>query len=55
MMKAVKPVNKKIRGLVSLIGNTPLFEIEFIYRGKKRAIYLWGRSGEANPGSYQDV
>ena len=32
-------VNKKIKGLSSLIGNTPLFKIEYSYQGKKRTIY----------------
>jgi len=36
---AIKSANKKIKGLASLIGNTPLFEIEFKYQGKKRIIY----------------
>lgn len=35
----VKSASKKIRGLTSLIGNTPLFEIEFNYQGEKRTIY----------------
>jgi cysteine synthase A len=30
---------KKIKGLSSLIGNTPLLEIEFTYKGRKRFIY----------------
>ncbi|MFA6129122.1 MAG: cysteine synthase family protein [Bacteroidales bacterium] len=30
---------KKIQGLSSLIGNTPLLEIEFLYKGQKRRIY----------------
>jgi len=30
---------KKIMGLSSLIGNTPLLEIEFLYKGRKRKIY----------------
>jgi cysteine synthase len=30
---------KKIKGLSSLIGNTPLLEIEFLYRGMPRKIY----------------
>ena len=30
---------KKIKGLSSLIGNTPLLEIEFLYKGRKRRIY----------------
>jgi cysteine synthase A len=29
----------RIKGLQSLIGNTPLLEIEFLYKGKKRKIY----------------
>jgi cysteine synthase A len=35
----LKFVNKKIKGLASLIGNTPLFEIMLTYHGKKRIIY----------------
>ena len=35
----LKSVNKKIKGLASLIGNTPLFEIMLTYHGKKRIIY----------------
>ncbi len=31
--------NNRIRGLSSLIGNTPLLEIDFIYKGKKRSIF----------------
>ncbi len=34
-----KDIIKKLKGLASLIGNTPLFEIEFSYLGKKRTIY----------------
>lgn len=31
--------NNHIRGLSSLIGNTPLLEIDFIYKGNKRCIF----------------
>lgn len=31
--------NSRIHGLSSLIGNTPLLEIDFIYKGKKRSIF----------------
>jgi cysteine synthase A len=34
-----KTISDRIRGLKSLIGNTPLFEIEFNFQGKKRTIY----------------
>ena len=30
---------RKIRGLWSLIGNTPLLEIEFMFKKKKRILY----------------
>jgi cysteine synthase A len=30
---------KKIKGLTSLIGNTPMIEIEFLYKGRPRKIY----------------
>jgi cysteine synthase A len=30
---------RKIKGLSSLIGNTPLLEIEFLYKGRERKIY----------------
>jgi len=30
---------KKIKGLSSMIGNTPLLEIEFLYKGQNRKIY----------------
>jgi cysteine synthase A len=29
----------KIRGLSSLIGNTPLLELQFLYKGQKRVVY----------------
>ncbi len=29
----------RVRGLASLVGNTPLLEIEFNYKGNKRKIY----------------
>jgi cysteine synthase A len=32
-------ISKSIHGLSSLIGNTPLLEIEFLYKGKPRRIY----------------
>ncbi len=32
-------INRSINGLSSLIGNTPLLEIEFLFRGKTRRIY----------------
>ena len=32
-------INRRILGLTSLIGNTPLFEIEITYRGKPFKIY----------------
>jgi cysteine synthase A len=32
-------ISKSINGLSSLIGNTPLLEIEFLYKGKPRKIY----------------
>jgi len=32
-------VNSRVRGLSSLIGNTPLLAIELIFRGEKRTIY----------------
>ncbi len=32
-------IGKNIQGLTSLIGNTPLFEIEFLYKGKPGQIY----------------
>ncbi|TAL65275.1 MAG: cysteine synthase family protein [Bacteroidetes bacterium] len=32
-------ISKRINGLSSLIGNTPLLEIEFLYKGKSRRIY----------------
>jgi len=32
-------ISKSIHGLSSLIGNTPLLEIEFLFRGKLRRIY----------------
>jgi cysteine synthase A len=32
-------ISDSIQGLTSLIGNTPLFEIEFLYRGKPGRIY----------------
>jgi len=32
-------ISKSIHGLSSLIGNTPLLEIEFLYRGKPRTLY----------------
>ncbi len=31
--------NNRIHGLASLIGNTPLLEIDFIYKGNKRTIF----------------
>ena len=30
---------KRIKGLSSLIGNTPIFEINYVYKGSKRVIY----------------
>jgi cysteine synthase A len=33
------PTNRRIMGLSSLIGNTPLLEITFLFNGKKRKIY----------------
>ena len=35
----MNPHAKKIKGLSSLIGNTPLLEIEFLYKGRQRKIY----------------
>ncbi len=32
-------ISKSIQGLTSLIGNTPLFEIEFLYKGKPGKIF----------------
>ena len=32
-------INRRIRRLSSLIGNTPLLEIQFLYRGKRRILY----------------
>jgi cysteine synthase A len=32
-------ISRRINGLSSLIGNTPLLEIEFLYKGKPRRIY----------------
>jgi cysteine synthase A len=32
-------ISKSIHGLSSLIGNTPLLEIDFLFRGKHRRIY----------------
>jgi cysteine synthase A len=32
-------ISKRIHGLSSLIGNTPLLEIEFLYKGRPRRIY----------------
>lgn len=32
-------ISSNIQGLANLIGNTPLLEIEFLYRGKPRKIY----------------
>ena len=32
-------VNKRVHGLANFIGNTPLLEIKFNYKGKKRIIY----------------
>jgi cysteine synthase A len=32
-------ISKSIQGLTSLIGNTPLFEIEYLYKGKSGKIY----------------
>jgi cysteine synthase A len=32
-------INSRIQGLANLIGNTPLLEIEFLYKGKPRKIY----------------
>ena len=32
-------INRRIRRLSSLIGNTPLLEIHFLYRGKSRILY----------------
>jgi cysteine synthase A len=34
-----RSITNKIKGLASLIGNTPLFEIVFKYQGKKQTIY----------------
>ncbi len=40
MMKAFDTLGKdKIRGISSLIGNTPVLEIDFLYKGEKRLIY----------------
>jgi len=33
-------INSSIQGLDNLIGNTPLLEIEFLYKGKPRKIYV---------------
>src|ERR1035438_4897681 len=33
------PTNRRIMGLSSLIGNTPLLEITFLFNGKKRKVY----------------
>jgi cysteine synthase len=39
----IKPINtelsSRLQGLSSLIGNTPLLAIDFLFRGKKRTIY----------------
>ena len=32
-------VNKRVHGLTNFIGNTPLLEIKFNYKGKKRILY----------------
>ena len=32
-------IEKRIRGLSSMIGNTPMLEIHFLYKGAKRTIY----------------
>ena len=34
-----KLIEKRIRGLSSMIGNTPLLEIKLLYKGRKRTIY----------------
>jgi cysteine synthase A len=34
-----KGISSSIQGLVNLIGNTPLLEIEFLYKGKPRIIF----------------
>ncbi|MEI7660755.1 MAG: cysteine synthase family protein [Bacteroidota bacterium] len=34
-----KQIEKRIRGLSSMIGNTPLLEINFLYQGKERVIF----------------
>jgi cysteine synthase len=36
---AEQEINRRIRRLSSLIGNTPLLEIHFLYRGKRRTLY----------------
>lgn len=37
--KIVNPLPKKFKGLKNLIGNTPLLEISFLYKGKPRRIF----------------
>jgi len=34
-----KLVENKITGLSNLVGNTPLLEIAFLFKGKKRRLY----------------
>jgi len=35
----VHPVEKRIKGLSGMIGNTPLLEIHLLYEGEERIIY----------------
>ena len=37
-------IQRRVRGLASLVSNTPLLEIEFLFRGQKRRIYTKAES-----------
>ena len=39
MTTTVAAVDRRIAGLTSLIGNTPLLAVELAYRGERRVIY----------------
>ena len=39
MTTSVPAVDRRLAGLKSLIGNTPLLAVELVYRGERRVIY----------------
>lgn len=44
MEKISKTTNERLSNLSRMIGNTPLVEIQFLYKGKKRKIYAKSES-----------